>query len=119
MLLLAPELLSIAVRSGSAQADLGPVDTEMVQPILEEEHKRREKARKKRELREWLISEARIEEQFVDGKHMPLFDALGIHCKDELARLAKSPRFDELTGIAEFSKRRILRAFKMPVRAPR
>ena len=51
---------------------------------------------------------------FVDGKHMPLYDALGIHCKDELARLAKSPRFDEL-GIAEFSKRRILRAFKMPV----
>ena len=26
MLLLAPELLSIAVRSGSAQADLGPID---------------------------------------------------------------------------------------------
>ena len=82
---------------------------EMVQPILEEEHKRREKARKKRELREWLISEARIEEQFVDGKHMPLYDALGIHCKDELARLAKLPRFDEL-GIAEFSRRRIRRA---------
>ena len=81
----------------------------MVQPILEEERKRREKARKKRELREWLISEARIEEQFVDGKHMPLFDALGIHCKDELARLAKLPRFDEL-GIAEVSRRRIRRA---------
>ena len=63
--------------------------------ILDEERKQREKARKKRELREWLISEARIEEQFVDGKHMPLYDALGIHCKDELARLAKLPRFDE------------------------
>ena len=88
---------------------------EMVQPILEEEHKRREKARKKRELREWLISEVGIAERFVDGKHMPLYEAIGVHCKDELARLAKSPRFDELTGIAEFSKRRILRAFKMPV----
>ena len=84
-------------------------------PILEEERKRREKARKRRELREWLISEARIDECFVDGKHLPLFEAIGVHCKDELARLAKSPRFDELTGIAEFSKRRILRAFKMPV----
>ena len=86
---------------------------EMVQPILKEEHKRREKARKKRELREWLISEARIEEIFVDGKHMPLYDAFGIHCKDELARLAKSPRFHELTGMPKFSKCRILRAFKM------
>ena len=85
---------------------------EMVQPILKEEHKRREKARKKRELREWLISEVGIAERFVDGEHMPLYEAIGVHCKDELARLAKSPRFDELTGIAEFSKRRILRAFK-------
>jgi len=86
---------------------------EMVQPILEEEHKRREKARKKRELREWLISEARIEEQFVDGKHMPMYDALGIHCKDELARLAKSPQFHELTGMPKLSKCRILAAFKI------
>ena len=65
----------------------------------------------KRELREWLISEARIEECFVDGKHLPLFEAEGVHCKDELARLAKSPRFDEL-GIAEFSRRRIRRALR-------
>ena len=86
----------------------------MVQPILDEEHKRREKARKKRELREWLISEARIGKRSVDGKHMPLFDALGIHCKDELARLAKSPQFDELTGMPKLSKCRILAAFKMP-----
>ena len=84
---------------------------ETVQPILEEERKQREKARKKRELREWLISEARIAERFVNGEHMPLYEAIGVHCKDELARLAKSRRFDEL-GIAEFSRRRIRRALR-------
>ena len=87
---------------------------EMVQPILEEERKQREKARKKRELREWLISEVGIGERFVDGSHMPLYEAIGVHCKDELARLAKSPQFDELTGMPKLSKCRILKAFKMP-----
>ena len=83
---------------------------EMVQPILEEERKQREKAKKAlEELREFLISEAGIATRFVDGKNLLLLDAEGVKCMDSLARFARLKRFDEC-GIPFLSRVKIRHA---------
>ena len=61
------------------------------------------------ELREFLISEAKIAKRFVDGKNLHLLDAEGVKCMDSLARFARLKRFDEC-GIPGYSTFRIRNA---------